>query len=235
MIRIRNIPVRANDWVGKTHNRWPQVGPALFVASALYFFAQIIVAWVYKPPPYSLVRNNISDLGNTKCGVNVCSPRHLVMNVAFFLLGVVMVFGSWLLSHEFTEKRGHEKGEQNAACIGFSLMALGGIGAMLVGIFPENTNSTMHVLGAGLAIGAGNLGIFIIAAVIDLPEAMRRYMLLFSTISATALVLFANNKFFGIGGGTMERVAAYPETIWLITFGLYIWRFNRKWLPHKML
>ena len=31
----------------------------------------------------------------------------------------------------------------------------------------------------------------------------------------------------------MERVAAYPETIWLITFGLYIWRFNRKWLPHE--
>ena len=56
--------------------------------------------------------------------------------------------------------------------------------------FPENTSSTMHTLGAGLAIGAGNLGIFIIAAVIDLPEAMRRYMLLFSTISATALVLY---------------------------------------------
>ena len=31
----------------------------------------------------------------------------------------------------------------------------------------------------------------------------------------------------------MERVAVYPETIWLITFGLYIWRFNRKWLPHE--
>jgi uncharacterized protein involved in response to NO len=26
----------------------------------------------------------------------------------------------------------------------------------------------------------------------------------------------------------MERVAAYPVTIWLIAFGLYIWRFNPK-------
>jgi hypothetical protein len=26
----------------------------------------------------------------------------------------------------------------------------------------------------------------------------------------------------------MERLAAYPETIWLITFGLYVWRFHPK-------
>jgi hypothetical protein len=26
----------------------------------------------------------------------------------------------------------------------------------------------------------------------------------------------------------MERVAAYPETFWLIIFGLYIWRFHPK-------
>jgi hypothetical membrane protein len=86
----------------------------------------------------------------------------------------------------------------------------------------------MHVAGAGLAIGAGNVGIFILGAALSLPEAMRRYMLVFSTVSLTALFLFAFHQYFGIGAGTMERIAAYPETIWLITFGLFIWRFHPK-------
>jgi hypothetical membrane protein len=213
------------------HNHFPWVGPIVFISSALYFFAQIFVAWVFHPS-YSLVSNTISDLGNTACGpygsAYVCSPRHLYMDAAFIFLGIVMATGSVLLYHEFTERR---RVERNAARIGFTCMAVGGVGAMIVGAFPENTISAMHIAGAGLAIGAGNLGIFILGAVLDLPEAMRRYMLLFSTISATALFLFAFHKYFGIGAGTMERVAAYPETIWLITFGLYIWRFHRKDAP----
>jgi hypothetical protein len=47
-------------------------------------------------------------------------------------------------------------------------------------------------------------------------------------LAIAALVCFASHKYFGIGGGIMERIAAYPETIWLITFGLYIWRFHPK-------
>ena len=52
-------------------------------------------------------------------------------------------------------------------------------------------------------------------------------MLTFSSLSLTALVCYAFHKYFGIGQ-IMERVAAYPMTIWLITFGLYIWRFRPK-------
>jgi len=208
------------------------LGPIVFIASALYFFAQIAVAWVFNPshPQYNVVTNTISDLGNTACGPYgteyVCSPRHLTMDIAFFLLGIVMASGSILLYQEF---KGRKRGEERAAFIGFLLMGIGGVGAMLVGLFPENVNSTMHITGAALAIGVGNVGIFVMGAVLsDLPEAMRRYMLVFSTISATALVLFASHKYFGIGGGTMERIAAYPETIWLITFGLWVWRFHPK-------
>ncbi len=77
------------------------------------------------------------------------------------------------------------------------------------------------------AIGLGNVGIFLLGALLSgLPEAMRRYMLVFSTSSLTALVLFASHKDFGIGAGTMERIAAYPQTIWLIIFGLYVLRFR---------
>ena len=221
---------RISGRVGRLHNAYPFLGPLVFISSALYFYAQIFVAWVFNPShaPYNLVSNTISDLGNTTCGPYgaeyVCSPRHVYMNVAFIFLGVVMAAGSMLLYHEFEGAGG---ADQNAAFAGFLLMGLGGAGAMLVGIFPENTNGTMHKIGAGLAIGLGNVGIFILGAVLaKVPEAMRRYMLVFSVISLTALVLFARHKYFGVGPGTMERLAAYPQTIWLITFGLYVWRFR---------
>ena len=229
-IRIGNAAHWVGDRAGAIHERFSWLGPCVFISSALYFYAQIAAAWVFKPT-YSLVNNTISDLGNTGCMRSksgkyiLCSPHHDLMNAAFFLLGAVMVVGSLLLYQEFKEKGG---AEQNAAFIGFTLMSIGGVGAIIVGAFPENTIYYMHIAGAGMAIGGGNLGIFVLGAVLKVPEAMRRYMLVFSTISVTALVLFASHKYFGIGAGSIERVAAYPETIWLITFGLYVWRFHPK-------
>ena len=220
---------RVVRWIGKEHDAHPSFGPAIFVAAALWFLIQIIVAWVFSPS-YSLVSNTISDLGETSCrgsyGNGMCSPRWWLMDyIGFLLLGLVMVVGSALLYHEFTERVPRER---RTAMIGFGLMAVGGIGAILVGFFPENENRTMHIIGAFLAIGLGNVAIFALGAVLTLPESMRRSMLTFSALSLAALVCFAFHKYFGIGGGTMERLAAYPEIIWLITFGLYIWRFHPK-------
>jgi hypothetical membrane protein len=216
-------------WIGEKHDAHSSVGPAIFTPAALYFLIQIIVAWVFSPS-YSLVANTISDLGETSCGgyssPPLCSPRWWLMDyVGFILLGLVMVVGSAVLYHEFTQRIPRER---RAAMVGFSLMAVGGLGAMLVGLFPENQNHVMHIIGAALGIGLGNVAIFALGAVLTLPESMRRFMLTFSTVSLAALVCFASGKFFGIGGGSMERVAAYPETIWLIIFGLYVWRFHPK-------
>jgi hypothetical membrane protein len=216
-------------WFGRVHDTHPALGPAIFTAATLYFIVQIIVAWVFVPS-YTLVSNSISDLGDTSCGdygsPGMCSPRWWLMNYAgFLLLGLIMVIGSALLYHEFTDRRPRER---RAAMIGFALMALAGIGSILVGFFPENQNRTMHILGAFLAIAVGNIAILVLGSVLTLPESMRRSMLVFSSLALAALLCFASHRSFGIGQGTMERVAAYPVTIWLITFGLYIWRFNPK-------
>ncbi len=228
-----NIPYQSNyrvvRWIGERHDAHPSFGPAIFTAAALYFLIQIIVAWVFIPG-YSLVSNSISDLGETSCGgygsPAMCSPRWWLMDyVGFLLLGLIMVIGSALLYHEFTER---DPRERRAAMFGFGLMALGGLGSILVGFFPENENRTMHIIGAFLAIAVGNVAILVLGSVLTLPESMRRSMLTFSSLALAALLCFASHRFFGIGRGTMERIAAYPVTIWLITFGLYIWRFNPK-------
>jgi hypothetical membrane protein len=220
---------RLAKWFGKQHDAHPWVGSAIFITAGIWFVVQIFVAWVFSPH-YSLVSNSISDLGETSCkgtyGNGICSPRSWVMNVfGFGLLGVVMVVGSALLYHEFTQR---DKPQRRTAMIAFSLMALGGLGAVLVGCFPEDDHPLAHIVSAGIAIGIGNVSILALGAVLQgLPESMRRSMLTFSTLSLAALLCYAFHKYFGIDQ-IMERVAAYPMTIWLITFGLYIWRFHPK-------
>jgi len=228
-----NIPYQSKyrivRWIGAIHDNHPSIGPAIFTASALYFVIQIIVAWVFIPS-YSLVTNSISDLGETSCGgygsPGMCSPRWWLMDYAgFFLLGLIMVIGSILLYHEFTQRAPRER---RAAMLGFGLMALAGLGSILVGFFPENENRTMHIIGAFLAIAIGNVAILVLGGVLTLPESMRRSMLIFSSLALAALLCFASHRSFGIGRGMMERIAAYPVTIWLIAFGLYISRFRPK-------
>ena len=220
---------RVVRWIGEAHDAHSSFGPALFTAAALYFLIQIIVAWVYIPS-YSLVTNTISDLGVTSCGgygsPTMCSPRWWLMDYCgFILLGLIMVVGSALLYHAFTDRAPRER---RAAMVGFGLMALAGLGTILVGFFPENQNRTMHIIGAFLGIAVGNVAILVLGAALILPESMRRSMLMFSSLALAALVCFASHRSFGIGRGTMERLAAYPVTIWLIAFGLYAWRFNPK-------
>jgi hypothetical membrane protein len=211
------------------------MGPVIAILSAWYFLAQVVVGWVFNPaqgtqhagPQYSFITNTISDLGNTACGLyggsRVCSPRYIVMDLSFALLGVAMAVGSLLIYREFINSG--LRRERLAAHLGFILLSVAGLGAIFVGSFPENTNGDMHIAGAGMAIGAGNLGILILGLVlVSIPESLRHFMLWTSSVSLVAVIAFAFKHHFGLGAGGMERIAAYPETVWLIMFGIYITR-----------
>jgi hypothetical membrane protein len=214
----------------------PWLGPVVAGTSILYFVAQVFVAWIWNNPPYSLWANTISDLGNTVCGrygqpaLYVCSPRHEWMNAAFMFVGAVMVVSAVLLYQEFNDEpqAGYWGWRQIAKLLGFVFYGLGGVGAILVGFFPENVNSAGHVTGAGLAIAGGNIGILLLAAGFEkedqLPSRIHRFMVIWGTISLATLLMFVFERHFGLGQGGMERIAAYPETIWLISFGAWVWR-----------
>ncbi|MGB7052332.1 MAG: DUF998 domain-containing protein [Acidimicrobiales bacterium] len=210
-------------------DKWPWLGPLVFILSGVYFLMQVVVGWVWHPP-YSFISNTISDLGNTACHAseypNVCSPRWFLMDAAFVFLGLVMAIGSLFIYQEFTFRDKHDP-ERKAAFAGFTLMAIGGVGSALVGLFPENTIGFMHITGAAIAIGGGNLGILILGLALTLPEGLRTFMRLFSLLSIVAAICFACDRHFGLGTGGIERIAAYPETVWLIVFGMYISRTHR--------
>ncbi len=48
-------------------DRYPFVGPLIWMLSIQYYIIQVVVAMAWTSP-YSLLRNTISDLGNTACG-----------------------------------------------------------------------------------------------------------------------------------------------------------------------
>ena len=105
-------------------------------------------------------------------------------------------------------------------------MALGGAGAILVGAVPENMNTAhLHTVGTAMAIGFGQLAILILGLVLrQIPDWLREFMIVTSLFVLLAGISIAGKHQFGIGGGALERLAQYPESVWLILFGFYISR-----------
>lgn len=208
-------------------DRHPLAGPYLWMLSIQYFAVQAVSAMAWKAH-YSLLSNTISDLGNTACGLYgdrpVCSPLHGLMNASFILLGVTMYFGAILIYQEFRKNP--------ATALGFNFMALAGVGTLLIGLFPENTVSGLHILGAALPFLIGNVGMVILSLSLTIPKPLRYYTFLSGATSLIALVLLVTNHYLGLGIGGMERITAYPQTLWLIVFGVYISR-NRTQTPRK--
>jgi len=198
-------------------NRHPLIGPIFWLLSVQYFLTQFVVAKAWKTP-FSLATNAISDLGNTVCGTYgnryVCSPLHDWMNASFIVLGLTMFLGSYFITSEFRRN--------TLSRISFRLMALAGFGTILVGFFPENTVSLLHITGAILPFLFGNVALIMFSYALSLPPGFRYYTRISGMIGVAALAFFLMDHYFGLGLGGMERIVAYPQTIWLIAFGWYM-------------
>ena len=125
-----------------------------------------------------------------------------------------MITGSLLLCQSFKKSR--------KTIVGFTLFAIGGAGTALVGIFPENTVSVLHSIGAALPFLIGSVGVVILGFSLEVPKIFRIYTVSTGSISLAALGAYASGHYIGLGEGGLERVVAYPQTIWMIILGLYL-------------
>jgi len=197
--------------------RHARLGAIFYVSTLQYFLVQLLVSLRWSPP-FSLSRNTISDLGNTTCGKfngrNVCSPLHSLMNVSFVVLGLAMIGGSLLVCRYMPTTK--------FQAVGFVSIAIGGVGAVMVGIFPENTIPALHGIGAALPFLIGNIGLLILGFSLGGPVALRIYTVLSGSVALIFLAFYASSHFVGLGEGAIERVVAYPQTVWLIVLGIYV-------------
>ncbi|NLU66666.1 DUF998 domain-containing protein [Streptomyces sp. HNM0574] len=204
-----------------------------WVLSPLFFVAEGITraAWT---TPYSTAENYISDLGAAHCGTvtietaqtyeaYVCSPLHPLMNGAYITVGLLALTGA--LAGRAAWPRGR------AATSGVVLVGLAGVGAIIAGLFPEDVNLELHLLGALLAVPLSNIGMLLLALVLRRRKPwLAAYTGLTVLVGLTGLVLTGSPD-SGIGIGLAERLAGYPFEAWKTVVAVVLlvaWRRSRR-------
>ncbi len=190
------------------------IGAWMWILCVEYFLTQAWVAsrWTLD---FDITRHAISDLGALSCGMfgdrAVCSPYHVVMNVAFVVLGFLMAGGAYFLWRYFQASR-----------IGFLLIALSGVGAIIVGFIPEDTLEIGHVAGAALSFIAAGTGMVWCGLKLPLPHWLRIVSVGLGLLSLSSLIALTLGFYETLGFGTVERLVSYPTTLWLMLIGVYL-------------
>ena len=201
------------------------IGSTLWILSIQYFIIEYIVQRAWSPVPYSLRFNTISDLGATVCGnlpvigTFACSPLHALINSSFVLNGVLAIAGLYLLRSIFPKHQ--------AVSLALLLIALGSLGTIGVGVFPENENIVPHMISAGIVFILGNLGLLLLGKKLYQLQWHKKYARLTMFLGALGLsaLVILPLTLSPLGGiGVMERIVAYPVTIWVIVSGILIVR-----------
>jgi hypothetical membrane protein len=194
-------------------------GGVAWMLTVLYFAVQPVVVAAWRGD-YDILRNTISDLGVTECGVfahlggeqiSVCSPRHDLMNATFVAVGLLIGLGTLLTRRVWPRSR-------TMTVATWALMVTS-IGAVLIGLAPANQNLALHAVGAFLQIPGS---IAPLLAGIGLRKTHRGLVLFSGAIGAVgtiATLLFFAGVYLGLGPGGMERLAFDPLIIWLIVVG----------------
>ncbi len=186
------------------------VGGALWTASVLFFVAQA-VAQAASAAPYSLATNLISDLGNTACTPEICSPLHALVNAAFVVTGVCHAGGA--LAAFRARPRGLGR-------LGAALLVAAGAGLAVAGLAPENVNPGAHAAGALGGLVCLNLGML----AVGLSTVLRSRWVGRLARGAGIVGLVGTGSFLaGLGPrGISERLADYPGAAMVVVLGVVL-------------
>ena len=172
-------------------------GALLFIASVQCVLGIITAEALY--PGYSTTQNYISDLG--------VGPSALIFNSSVFLLGAIVIVDVYLTHHVLGSR------------LLSVFLVLMGVGAMGVGLFPENF-AIIHRIASLFVFLFGALSAIVSYRMQKPPFSY--LSLLLGALSLMALLLFGSGTYLGLGKGGMERMIAYPALLWCVGFGGYL-------------
>jgi hypothetical membrane protein len=171
-------------------------GAFIFIGTSWFVMGIIVAEALY--PGYRVTKM-ISDLG--------VGPTAPLFNPAVFGFGLLLIAAAYLLRTAGTNRTF------------LILLALTGIGAAGVGIFPE-TIFVPHAIGAITVFVCGGLCAVTGYRVFAGPWSWLSLALgIFTLVS---LVLFGAKIYLGLGAGGMERMVTYPLIIWALGTGAYL-------------
>jgi hypothetical membrane protein len=179
-----------------THSNRTRSGAIIFIGTAWFFIGIMVSEALY--PGYQ-VTQMISDLG--------VGSTAAIFNSAIFGFGLLLISAAYLLYTAATSR------------VFLVLLALTGIGAAGVGIFPE-TFPVPHAIGAFMIFVCGGLSAILGYRVFSGPWSWFSPVL--GVITLVAVVLLGAGIYLGLGAGGMERMIAGPLIIWAIGTGAYL-------------
>jgi hypothetical membrane protein len=211
--------------LGPLVHRSVRHGAVLWIVGVVEFIAGMGITQAgYTGTSYSLTGNYISDLGAAHCGVYhstiyVCSPWHDVFNVSIILLGLLLIVGALLLRTAF---RG-----RGVRTLGLTILIISGIGAIGVGLSPEDVNLTVHSASALTAFLGANLALLLLAVAMFRDtrwDGYRTFTMLMGVVGLIALALFVAGTYGPLGVGGMERLIVAPVLLWAFVAGVHLVR-----------
>lgn len=163
-------------------------------------------------PHYSDLTNFISDLGNT-----ATSPWHWVFNVSIILLGILAFVGILLAWGGFPPGA--------TRVVGLSLLLVASLGAIFVGLFPENVNPTVHGLASLAVFAPGGAALLVLAAGMG-PATSWRWLRVPSAV--LGLITLASLAYYlpyqANYPGFVERLIVFPILVWGILAAIQLGR-----------
>jgi hypothetical protein len=186
-------------------------GIVFIIGSLYYMIAEAISAFAFNDALFrTYVFHTISELGIP----HINSPFSFLMNSAFIIIGLSLLFGNFYKFKDFIIKN-------NA--VFYALTLATSIGVIIVALIHAGNPLTdgYHSLGAVMAILGGNVLLAVISRSMEEFEIYQKVTLILGIIGLIAFwIMFFNME--SIYMPVFERLSVYTLIIWSFITGIYL-------------
>ena len=190
-------------------------GYVFIICSLYYIVAEAISATFFNDSIINTyIFHTISELGIP----NVNSPLFWLMNSAFILIGLALIFGDFYRFKDYIVSN---------KSIFYILTLITGLGVIIVGLIHGGNplTSGYHTLGAVMAILGGNILLVIISKSMAEFKIFQKITLVLGVFGIIVFWIM----FFIMGNDYMpifERLSVYTLIVWSFITGIYLIREN---------
>lgn len=188
-------------------------GIVFIVGSIYYILAEAISTAFFNASIFNTyIFHTISELGIP----NGNSPLFWLMNSAFILIGLALIFGNFYKFKDYIVKN---------KVIFYILTLITGIGVIIVGLIHGGNPFTLgyHMLGAMMAILGGNILLIIVSRSMKEFGVYQKITLILGIIGLVAFwIMFFSME--NVHMPVFERLSVYTMIIWSFLTGVYILR-----------
>lgn len=188
-------------------------GLVLIIGSLWYMIAETICAFSFKDSLFNTYFiHTISELGIPHPN----SPYFFLMNSAFILIGLTLLFASFYKLNEYITKN---------KILFYIFTVICGVGVIMVGLVHAGNPMAMtyHASGAIMAMVGGNILLIILSRSMDKFEAYHKITLILGIIGLIGfglMFLYMKNIYMPV----FERMAVYPLIINSFILGVYLFK-----------